>query len=298
MLIFVVLAFCVILPRLSSFGDSIDTLQDADFVYVGLSILAWLSTFFVAALVYFFISLRPLPYGRTLLVQLASGFTNRLAPLGAGIVTLNIGYLVKRGHTGIQAGAIVALNNFLGFVGMTILLLCTVIISPDSLKNSLELHLDISSGWVAVLATSLFVGLSLLVVFGLKLLRKVHKALQKIIQNSLDRPMRLAQALLSSMAITVGYTLALYTIGLAFNVHLSIPQALFVLTIGVTASAITPTPGGIGGAEVGLVAALLSVGITLHQALITALMYRFITYWLPIVPGFVCLQVALRRGYI
>ncbi len=298
MLVFVVLAFCIVLPRLSSFGDSVNTLQDADFVYVGLSILAWVSTFFAAALVYVFISLKPLPYTRTLLIQLASGFTNRLVPLGAGIVTLNISYLVKRGHTGIQAGAVVALNNFLGFVGMVILLLCTLMLNPGSLRNSLEVHAHISSGWLTLIVMILFAGLLLLVTFGLKLIRKVKRAFKTVIKSSLHKPVRLFWALLSSMAITVGYTLALYTIGLAFNVHLSIPQALFVLTIGVAAASVTPTPGGIGGAEVGIVAALVSVGITPHQALITALMYRFITYWLPIVPGFVCLQVALRRRYI
>ena len=295
-LVFVVLAFCIVLPRLSSFRDSINTLRDGDFVFVGLSILAWLSTFFAAALVYTFISLRPLPYARTLLVQLASGFTNRLAPLGAGIVTLNMGYLVKRGHTTVQAGAVVALNNFLGFVGMAILLLGTVVVSPSSLKNSLQVHL--SSAWVAVVATGIFIGLCLLVVFGLKLLRKIERAFRLIMKNTLDKPMRVVMALLSSMTITAGYTTALYTIGLAFNVHLSIPQALFVLTLGVAAGSVSPTPGGIGGAEIGLVAALISVGITPHQALTTALMYRFLTYWLPIVPGFICLQIALRKRYI
>lgn len=297
-LIVVLLAFWIILPQLSYFKDSVTTLRNSDFAYIELGGLAWLSTFFTAAFVYKFISLRPLLYEQTLLVQLASGFTNRLAPLGAGIVTLNMGYLIKRGHTSAQAGAVVALNNILGFVGIIILLLCTMLMGTDSLRNSLEVNSPITRIWGIVTLLCVFAGIGVMVIFGAKLLQKVKKAVRTVVENIFRRPLHLGLALGAAILITVGYAATLYAIGLAFNVHLSAPQALFVLTVGVAAGAITPTPGGIGGAEIGLIAALVSVGVSSHQALTVALMYRFLTYWLPILPGFICLQIAIRRRYI
>lgn len=294
----VALAVYVFLPHLPSFDDSLDTLRDADYTYVGLGVLFWLSTFFSAAFVYKFIALKPLRYSTTLLVQFASGFANRLAPMGAGIITLNIGYLIKRGHSAAQAGAVVALNNLLGFVGVAILLLATAVLSPSSLKNSFKPDVHVSTVWAIVIAACLLTAVWLSVVFGVKLIQKIKKAVQSVIRNAVRNPFRILLALLASMTITVGYTAALYAVGLAFNVHVTIAQTLLVLTLGVVAASATPTPGGIGGAEVGLVAALISVGVFPHQALTTALMYRFITYWLPIVPGFICLQIALRRRYL
>lgn len=297
-LIFIILAICLVVPNLASFSKSLATLRDAYFVHVGLGVLFWLSTFLSAALVYKFIALRPLRYTRTSLIQLASGFTNRLAPMGAGIVTLNISYLIKCGHSAIQAGAIVALNNLLGFVGIVILVLGTVLVNPDSAAISTNFGLQLSPRWTILGATGLLAILGFLVVFGLKRMKQVQKAIRVIVQNSLHKPSRLGLALLSSMTITAGYAAALYSICLGFNVHVSIAQILIVLTVGVAVGAITPTPGGIGGAEVGLVAALIAVGVTSHQALTVALTYRFLVYWLPILPGFICFQIALRRRYI
>lgn len=288
----------IFLPQLASFKASLATLHNADNIYIGLSIIFWVLTFFAAALVYKFISLRPLPFPRTLLIQLASGFTNRLAPMGAGIVTLNISYLMKRGHSATESGTLVATNNLLGFVGIAILLLGTAILSPYSFVNSFNVPINIPAVWILVLAVSLSIGLIAIVIFGLKQIRQLQTAAQLILRSIYKKPLRLFLALGASIAITIGYAAALYSIGLAFNVHLTIAQTLLVLTIGVVAASITPTPGGVGGAELGLTAALISAGISSHQALTVALMYRFIVYWLPILPGFLCFQVALRRHYI
>jgi uncharacterized membrane protein YbhN (UPF0104 family) len=297
-LIVILLAFIIILPRLSSFNQSLLTLRNADFVYVGAAVAIWLTTFFSAAFVYKLIALRPLIYSRTLLVQLSSGFTNRLAPLGAGILALNISYLVKRGHTGSQAAAIVALNNLLGFISTVILLLGLLILHPVSFSNSFDVHIHLPTIWLVSMGILLIIGLYVLTVYGRKLFKKATLAVKSVLPRILGQPRHLLLALMASLAITVGYSATLYVIGLACNAHFSLGQALLVMTLGVLAASVTPTPGGIGGAEVGLVGALIAVGITSHQALTVALLYRFLTFWLPILPGFICFQIILRKRYI
>jgi uncharacterized protein (TIRG00374 family) len=176
--------------------------------------------------------------------------------------------------------------------------LAAVIIRPDSLNNSLNIHPKTSSLLITIIIVVLLAGLGFITLMSSNLARKIRKAAQLLIQRVFRRPHKLFLALLASMAITAGYTFVLYSMGLAFNARLTIVQALFVLTIGVLAATITPTPGGIGGAEAGLVAALISVGVTSHQALTVALTYRFLVYWLPILPGLAAFQMILRRRYI
>lgn len=297
-LLLILLAFCVFLPQLTSFSDSLNTLRNADVVYIGLATTLWLTTFFSAALIYKYIALRPIDFSRILLVQFASGFTNRLLPLGAGIVTLNVRFLMKNGHSASQAGAVVALNNILGFMGTVILFLSAVTLGAESVSSSFDHSVYIPVYWKIVIVVFVLVSLYLLQMFGKKLISTVKTASKTVLQRTLQKPKATVLALLASLLITLGYVAALYAVGLAFNAHLTFFQALIVMTIGVAVASFTPTPGGVGGAEAGLIAALISAGVTPHQALITALMYRFITFWLPIIPGFIAFQLALRRHYI
>ncbi|EFK95656.1 conserved hypothetical protein [sediment metagenome] len=105
-------------------------------------------------------------------------------------------------------------------------------------------------------------------------------------------------ALLFSMMITACYAAVLYFAIHALGADASLLQTFIVLTAGVAAASVTPTPGGIGGAEAGLVAGLVSIGITADVGLSIALVYRFVTFWLPILPGFIAFQIALKRDVL
>ena len=298
LLVVALLMLYVFVPRYSSFRNSFTTLRQADFAYIGLGIGFWLATFLAAAAVYKFIALRSLPYRRTLLVQAASGFTNRLVPLGAGAIALNVRFLIKQKHSAPQAGSLAALNNLLGFSGNAILLLLAILFNPNSLNNSFKIHIKLSSILIIAIVVCLVALSGIIGVINSKLAKTVKNSAGLLVHSILRRPGRLMLALLASMVITVCYTLVLYFMALAFNVHLSITQTLLVLTFGVLTATITPTPGGIGGAEAALVAGLIAIGVSSHQALTIALTYRFSVYWLPILPGLVAFQFAVRRRYI
>lgn len=292
------LTLYVFVPRLSSFKSSFATVHDADFAYVGLGLLFWVATLLAAAAVYAFIALRPISYRRTALIQLAGGFTNRLAPAGTGGIALNVRYLVKRGHSAIEASALVAVNNFLGFIGNVILLVFALALSQTPLSSLLKINLHLSVALIIVIGIFTTAAFIFLVFAGSKTIVKFKKAIGLMARHVIGRPGRLTAALVASMAITASYALVLYSVGLAFNVHLTVVQTLLVLTFGVAAATITPTPGGLGGAEAGLVAALLSMGVSSHQALTVALTYRFLVYWLPLLPGLLSFEYVLHRRYI
>lgn len=291
------LALYVVVPHLSSFQHSLITLRDAYLPYVWVAFLFWLATFLFAALVYKLISPKALPYRPTLLIELAGGFTNRLAPAGAGRLVLGSRYLMKRGNSGTTAGALVATNNLLGIFGNMLLIVAAIVLSAGALSNLLDINFRVNY-------PELFIGLVLVAaVLAILLTRrkftiKLKDTVRVMMSTTFHRPMRLFGAFLASLAVTVCYGVMLTFIELAFNVHVSVAQTLFVLAFGVISATITPTPGGIGGAEAGMVAAFVAVGVPAQQGLAIALTYRFIMYWLPILPGFVAFQVALRRRYI
>jgi uncharacterized protein (TIRG00374 family) len=67
-------------------------------------------------------------------------------------------------------------------------------------------------------------------------------------------------------------------------------QAFFVGMFG----NLLPLPGGVGGVEGGLIAAFVAFGVDFEQALVAVLVYRAVTFWLPMIPGVVA-YFQLRR---
>ena len=63
-------------------------------------------------------------------------------------------------------------------------------------------------------------------------------------------------------------------------------------------AAAAPTPGGLGALEAALVAGFTGVGMDSGVAVAAVLSYRLVTYWLPILPGWLSFHVLERRGLI
>ena len=55
-----------------------------------------------------------------------------------------------------------------------------------------------------------------------------------------------------------------------------------------------PMPGGVGGVEGGMIAALAGFGVDAGQAVVAVLLFRAVTFWLPMIPG-VFAYFGLRR---
>ncbi len=58
-------------------------------------------------------------------------------------------------------------------------------------------------------------------------------------------------------------------------------QAFFVGMFG----NLLPMPGGVGGVEGGMIAALAAFEVDAGQAVVAVLLFRAMTFWLPMIPG-------------
>jgi uncharacterized membrane protein YbhN (UPF0104 family) len=63
-------------------------------------------------------------------------------------------------------------------------------------------------------------------------------------------------------------------------------------------SALIPSPGGIGSLDVVLTAGLVAAGLPVASAVGGLVAYRFLTVWIPVLPGACTLGVLVKRRIV
>jgi uncharacterized membrane protein YbhN (UPF0104 family) len=288
-------AIYFITTNLKTLRTSISVLSQVQLDWLVLAICLTGLTFCIAAAIYLTLALKPLRYKQTVLIELAAAFTNRLLPAGIGGLGLHGLYLYKRKHTAAQATTVVSINNLLGIFAHLLLIVGLVLLYPETLRQ-LNGHYHITFHWWygLIIATVALIGIGLpwlhtrLKDFALNLTRSFR----------LLRPLKLLRALTLALLLTVTYTFILYATSNALGVALNIIQIFVVFSLGMLAATATPTPGGLVGAEAGLFAGFIAYGIATPSATAAVILYRLVTYWLPLVPGAVALALARQRKLV
>jgi glycosyltransferase 2 family protein len=286
------LVLYVVLPQIGVFRSSFATFWHGDRGLLLLAFGAVLGTYLAAALSYFVLSFRRLMFRQVLLVQLSGAFINRLLPAGIGGIGLNAYYLRRQGHAGAAAAAVVTMNGVVGVVAHLILLLVVALVSGVGLV----VRLDGMWLWWIVAGLVVLVALG---GFAKRLWRYAVVARQMrqfyyAVGRFGHRRGALVWAFVAALALTCCNVLALWLTAWALGVELSLAAALMLFTVGTAAATLTPTPGGVVGAEAALTAAIVATGTSASDALSVALTFRFLTYWLPMVLG-VAATILARR---
>ena len=101
-------------------------------------------------------------------------------------------------------------------------------------------------------------------------------------------PVKLGLLFGGSALITLAYIAGLAASVQAFGggPGLVVLGAVYLAAAALAAAA--PTPGGLGAIEAALVAGLTGVGMQARPAVSAVLLYRLATYWLPVLPGWLC----------
>ncbi len=264
------------------------------YVHVGLALVAVAATFLLAALVYKILAFKQISYGRTLLVQIAANFINRLLPAGIGGIGANYRYLRRQKHSAAQAATVVAVNNGLGLVGHAVLIVGLIAITS---ANAVPFRVSRRTELVAACTGAILIALF---TFVPQLRYRLRHALQLFIgQLTLyqRRPQLLAAALALQICLTLSNVTAFWLCAMALHASISFVAALLIFTLGVSIGNATPTPGGLGGIEAGLVAGLVAYHLASPTALAVVLVYRLLSYWLPIALSAPVFVYARRRQY-
>ncbi len=296
-LLLLALAAVVLLRNTATLQAGFTALLRASPGAITLALVLLACSFAIAATLYGLLALRPLRYGQTYAVELAASAVNRVLPAGLGGLGVHGLYLLRRKHTVAQATVVVSVNNLLGITAHMLLLTAVVTLQPSTAKY-LSLH-GSSSLFIGILLGLLVASLVLVLSAGLHhTLRRFAYNLGRSLRTYAKQPWRMAVALALAMLLTTTYTAILFVCSHALDVFLSPLSCFVVFSIGMFVGTVTPTPGGLVGAEAGLFAGFVAYGVASPDALAAALLFRLVTYWLPIIPGVVALVTIRRRHLI
>jgi uncharacterized membrane protein YbhN (UPF0104 family) len=274
------------------------TLRSADWRWVlpalGLSVLTYAAASWALS---GFVPDR-LRFAPLVLAQLAGSFVTLVTPAAVGGAALNIRYLQRRKVPAAVAAASVGLSQVVGFV-LHLLLLITFAAITGSERRSLQ-----PPTWVyfVVGALVVIVLIVLAIPAGRRLLRaRLAPVLSQVLPRLLavvQQPRKLAEGIGGTLLLTASYILCLAACIRALGGSIPIASTAVVYLTGSALGSAVPTPGGIGAVEAALSAGLTAAGLPGATAVSAVLLFRILTFWLPIPVGWGALNYLERRHYL
>lgn len=240
------------------------------------------------------------PFGRAVIAQVAGSFVKLVAPAAVGGVALNTRFLQRAGVRPGLAVASVGASQLFGLASHISLLLVFGYVTGT------EKTPDLSPSRT-VIAGLLTAAVLILVVTAIPFLRKfvvtrVRSLFAGVVPRMLDvlqRPQKLLTGLGGILLITGTFVMCLDASIRAFGSGDNTLSYASVAVVFLTANALgsaAPTPGGVGAVELALSTALTIAGLPAETAASAVLLYRLLTFWLPVLPGWLCFNYLTRRG--
>ncbi|MGY1869176.1 MULTISPECIES: lysylphosphatidylglycerol synthase domain-containing protein [Nocardia] len=292
-----VLATYVLLPQVGQLGATIAVLDDAQWVWLAGTLVMSVGTYLAAALALMGACPRPLAFGRTVNVQLATSFANRLAPYGLGATAVNERYLERSGLPRATALAAIAV-----YVGSAVILHFVELIGAGLWlgRTRLMLASALPGGWgllIGFVAIMTVLGAAVAVLIRRPDWLAESRNAVRSISAIARRPRQAALLFGGQIATNITYIAALGFAVHAFGGHPSAALVSAVFLSGTAFGAASPTPAGLGVVEAALVAGLTVGGVPSAPAIAGVLAYRLATFWLPATVGFFSFT-SLQRHHV
>ncbi|HEY2578474.1 MAG TPA: lysylphosphatidylglycerol synthase transmembrane domain-containing protein [Streptosporangiaceae bacterium] len=237
-----------------------------------------------------------LGFVRTLLAQLASSFVTLVTPAAVGGAALNIRYLQRRKVPAAVAAASVGVAQVAAFIIHILLLVVFVAVTGASRTRAFT-----PPSWVYFLLAGLAVLALVVLAFpaGRRLVRaRVAPTLGEVVPHLLQlaqQPRKLAQGIGGALLLSAAYILCLDVCVRALGGSRPIASVAVVYLTGSALGSIVPTPGGLGAVETVLSAGLVATGLPYAVAVSSVLLFRLLTFWLPVPVGWAALRYLERE---
>ncbi|MDX3691226.1 lysylphosphatidylglycerol synthase transmembrane domain-containing protein [Streptomyces europaeiscabiei] len=240
------------------------------------------------------------PFLRTIGAQVAGSFVKIVAPAAVGGVALNTRFLQRAGVRPGLAVASVGASQLFGLGCHILMLLAFGYLTGTEKTPSL-------SPSRTVIAGLLTVAVLVLVVTSIPFLRKfvvtrVRSLFAGVVPRMLDvlqRPQKLVTGIGGMLLLTGCFVMCLDASIRAFgneDVSISIASVAVVFLAGNALGSAAPTPGGVGAVEATLTVGLIAVGLPKEVAAPAVLLFRLLTLWLPVLPGWLAFNHLSRKG--
>ena len=274
-----------VVPALVASDQVRHTLSHAHWALLVPALVAYGATFPGAVEVLRGAAGRVLRWGRTLLVTVASSYANRASPLAMGRTMLDTAYLQTSGLSVDEAAEAVDTGSAAGAVVHVVVLLLVaigVIVGPHQGRGTF----DTTAGVVAALV-------AVALAFGVTWWRRDRRGLTARLRRAaeglrkvLGSPERAIRLWGGSVMVTLGYVIAFVGATLTVIPHTAGLGTGLVYLAALPIASVWPIPGGVVVLDTLLVAGLRLDGASIVPAIVAVLLFRLITYWLVILPGF------------
>ena len=288
-LVFIVLiGIYYFLPQLGAFKHTFSVIGHASILWLLLAFFFTCLSFVASAVTQFTAGNFLGKLSEIAYLDFAGSFISHFLPFSVGGVNLTSRYYKKLGEPQSKALVMSTIPIIFGVIS-TILLVA--IISPITLvKYFNKLHNTHLTSWKLYLAVGVVVALIIAVIFFRQKVKTFFREAWSGLRG-IKSFKQLGILLAGSLSVTFTSTAVLFLSVLAIHRSASL-IAIFVLYV--TSSLVSngaPTPGGIGATEAVLVVGLHAMHLSLPDAAAATLIYRFFTFWFPILPG----AFALRK---
>jgi glycosyltransferase 2 family protein len=238
-----------------------------------------------------------LSFTRTLLVQLASSFVTLVTPAAVGGVALNIRYLQRKKIPAPVAVASIGVSQVMAFVLHILLLITFAAIAGTGTKAPIR---PPAWSYFVVIGLVVLAGVVLAFPAGRRIVRaRLSPTFGQVLPRLLDiaqQPRKLAEGIGGALLLSGSYILCLSSCVAAFGSSVPFAKIGVVYLSGSALGSIIPTPGGLGAVEALLTAGLTAAGLHGGVAVSAVLLFRVLTFWLPVPVGWVAFNYLERHN--
>jgi len=287
-------------------SKSFDTVIGADWLWVVVAfVLSQLA--YVASAVEGIGSVSgPLPFGRTVALEVAKSFS-ALAGGTAAVFATQVRFYQKQGYdtpVALSSGAIMATSSWIA-KGVLLLISLPFAWGAIHFEVTPESGGDSKLVWI-ILAVVVLVALAVGLILAVPRLRRLaaEKARPKVrdiwgnLKGIASSPYKLVLLLGGSFAQELFVAMALSVSLRAFDDHLSLPVLIVVIMLAAMLGGVAPTPGGLGVVEAGMILGLTAAGVSEADATAAVFIQRLFSSYLPPIWGWATLVWMRKREYL
>ena len=294
-------AFYFLLPQIAQVSSSWHALLHVNWAWLPVILALSALTYVASAMALIGSVPGHVPFGPAVLAQGASSFINRVSPANVGGMALNARFLQKSGTSTPASVAAVGVNALAGAIMHVAMIVVFFALAGHDLTKAFKLP---SGGKILLILAVILavIGVVLATRPGRRWTRKQLipglRSAAGSLRQAAASPVKLSLLFGGSALITLAYIAGLAASVQAFGGGPGLVVLGAVYLAAAALAAVAPTPGGLGAIEAALVAGLTGVGMQPGPAVSAVLLYRLATYWLPVLPGWLCWRSLQHRGYV
>ncbi|MDI2131022.1 lysylphosphatidylglycerol synthase transmembrane domain-containing protein [Yinghuangia seranimata] len=277
-----------------------DIFASANWGWAAIGFVASALSYVAAALMLLGFVPERLSVWRTTVVQLAGSFVKLVMPAAVSGVALNARYLQKAGVPPALAAASIGVSQLGGLVfHIGLLVFFGYIAGTEQTPSFAPSGAVIAGLLVLALGTLLVMAVPQLRRFIVKRLGALFSGIVPRLLDVLQTPNKLAAGLGGTVMLTLSFIVCLDACVRAFGGATSFAAIAVVFLAGNAIGSAAPVPGGIGAIEAALIAGLTTTAkLPIETATAAVLLFRFLTFWLPVLPGWLAFAFLQRKQAI